>query len=87
MSSEQTGESLSSDDQFSSKVAHPWWALVALLIGVSMNIIDSTLVNVLLPDMVDDLGLNQTETQWVNTIYVLIFAALLITIGLSMSLM
>ncbi len=82
MTSEQAGESVASDDQFSSKVAHPWWALVALLIGVSMIIIDSSLVNVLLPDMVDDLGLNQTETQWVNTIYVLIFAALLITIGL-----
>jgi EmrB/QacA subfamily drug resistance transporter len=64
------------------KIAHPWWALVALLIGVSMIVIDGSLVNVLLPDMVDDLGLNSTETQWVNSIYSLLFASLLITIGL-----
>ena len=82
MSSEKPGESVASDDEPSSKVAHPWWALVALLIGTSMIIIDGSLVNVLLPDMVDDLGLNQTETQWVNSIYSLLFAALLITIGL-----
>ena len=64
------------------KVSHPWLALVALLIGVSMIIIDGSLVNVLLPDMVNDLDLNSTETQWVNSIYNLLFAALLITIGL-----
>lgn len=82
MSSEKSGESVAAEDEPSSKVAHPWWALVALLIGVSMIIIDGSLVNVLLPDMVDDLGLNATETQWVNSIYSLLFAALLITIGL-----
>ena len=82
MSSEKPGESVASVDEPSSKVAHPWWALVALLIGTSMIIIDGSLVNVLLPDMVDDLGLNATETQWVNSIYSLFFAALLITIGL-----
>lgn len=63
-------------------VRHPWWALVALLIGLSMIIIDGSVVNVLLPDMVDDLGLTQTQTQWVNSIYSLFFAALLITVGL-----
>ncbi len=63
-------------------VAHPWWALVSLLIGLSMIIIDGSVVNVLLPDMVDDLGLTQTDAQWVNSIYSLFFAALLITVGL-----
>ena len=58
-------------------VAHPWWALVSLLIGLSMIIIDGSVVNVLLPDMVDDLGLTQTDAQWVNSIYSLFFAALL----------
>ena len=62
-------------------VAHPWWALVSLLIGLSMIIIDGSIVNVLLPDMVEDLGLTQTDAQWVNSIYSLLFAALLITVG------
>ena len=82
MSSEQTSEFVASDEQSSAKVAHPWWALVALLIGVSMIIIDVSMIGVLLPDMIDALSLNQTETQWVNTIYTLILAAILITIGL-----
>ena len=61
---------------------HPWLALTALLVGMSMIIIDGSVVNVLLPDMVDDLGLNSTDVLWVNSIYSLIFASLLIPIGL-----
>lgn len=61
---------------------HPWWALTSLLIGLSIIIIDSSIVNVLLPDMVQDIGLTQTDAQWVNSIYSLVFASLLITIGL-----
>lgn len=62
--------------------AHKWWALSALLLGLSMIVIDGSVVNVLLPDMVDDLDLTQTGTQWVNSIYSLVFASLLITVGL-----
>ncbi len=61
---------------------HPWWALTALLIGLSMIVIDGSVVNVLLPEMVDDINLTQTVAQWVNSIYSLVFAALLITVGL-----
>jgi EmrB/QacA subfamily drug resistance transporter len=61
---------------------HPWLALSALLVGLSMIIIDGSVVNVLLPTMVDDLDLTQTDAQWVNSIYSLIFASLLITVGL-----
>ena len=64
------------------EVKRPWWALASLLIGLSMIIIDGSVVNVLLPDMVEDLGLTATEAQWVNSIYSLIFAALLVTVGL-----
>jgi len=62
--------------------AHPWLALTALLVGLSMIIIDGSVVNVLLPTMVDDLDLTQTDAQWVNSIYSLVFASLLITVGL-----
>ena len=82
MATEKSADSTQNEEPTSAKIAHPWWALVALLIGVSMIVIDGSLVNVLLPDMVEDLSLNATETQWVNSIYALIFAALLITIGL-----
>jgi len=56
--------------------------LAALLIGLSMIVIDGSLVNVLLPTMVEDIGLTQTGAQWVNSIYSLVFASLLITVGL-----
>lgn len=62
--------------------SHPWWALVSLLIGLSMIIIDGSVVNVLLPDMVDDLDLSSTDVLWVNSIYSLVFASLLIPVGL-----
>lgn len=65
-----------------SAVRHPWWALTSLLIGLSIIVIDGSVVNVLLPEMVQDLGLTQTDAQWVNSIYSLFFAALLITVGL-----
>lgn len=61
---------------------HPWWALMALLLGLSMIVIDGSLVNVLLPDMVRDLDLSSTDVLWVNSIYSLLFAALLIPVGL-----
>lgn len=61
---------------------HPWLALTALIVGVAMIVIDGSVVNVLLPDMVNDIGLTQTDAEWVNSIYSLIFAALLITVGL-----
>lgn len=60
----------------------PWWALIALLLGLSMIVIDGSLVNVLLPDMVRDLDLSSTDVLWVNSIYSLLFAALLIPVGL-----
>ncbi|MEI2730218.1 MAG: MFS transporter [Candidatus Nanopelagicales bacterium] len=52
------------------------------MLGLSMIIIDGSVVNVLLPTMVDDLDLTQTDAQWINSIYSLVFAALLITVGL-----
>lgn len=69
-------------DTATARPDHPWLALTALLVGLSMIIIDGSVVNVLLPTMVDDLDLTQTDAQWVNSIYSLIFASLLITVGL-----
>ncbi|MEZ5238697.1 MAG: hypothetical protein R2716_07020 [Microthrixaceae bacterium] len=46
------------------EVERPWAALTALLVGLSIIIIDGSVVNVLLPDMVDDIRLTQTDAQW-----------------------
>ncbi|MFM1918338.1 MAG: hypothetical protein RJB01_1853, partial [Actinomycetota bacterium] len=58
-----------------------WIALVFLALGVSMIILDATVVNVAIPTMVRDLGLTTTDAEWVNASYALAFASLLILFG------
>lgn len=58
-----------------------WGALLTIGFGTSLIIMDATIVNVALPVVIDDLSLNATEAQWMNAIYSLVFAALLITVG------
>lgn len=58
-----------------------WLALLALSLGISMIIVDVTIVNVAIPSIVRDLALDGPGAQWVVSIYPLVFAALLITFG------
>jgi EmrB/QacA subfamily drug resistance transporter len=58
-----------------------WIGLLFISIAVSLIIVDSTIVNVAIPSIVDDLGINSTQVQWVQTSYTLVFAALLIPFG------
>ena len=58
-----------------------WIALVFLALGVSMIILDATVVNVAIPTMITDLGLTTTDAEWVNASYALAFASLLILFG------
>ena len=58
-----------------------WLGLAMLSLGVSMIIVDATIVNVSIPAIISDLELQATQAEWVNTSYALVFAALLITLG------
>ena len=58
-----------------------WAALLTIGFGVSLVIMDATIVNVALPVVIEDLSLTATEAQWMNAVYSLVFAALLITVG------
>ncbi|APA98398.1 DHA2 family efflux MFS transporter permease subunit [Nocardia seriolae] len=58
-----------------------WIGLGVLAAGLSMIVVDGTIVGVALPVMVTDLGLNLTDAQWVNSAYSVVFAALLLTAG------
>ena len=60
---------------------HRWWALVAVALGVSLVIMDATVVNVALPVIIQDLHLDSTQAEWMNAIYSLVFASLLLTVG------
>jgi EmrB/QacA subfamily drug resistance transporter len=50
-------------------------------LGTAMIIMDATIVNVSLPSMIADLGLSSIDAEWVNAVYALTFAALLIIFG------
>lgn len=58
-----------------------WLGLVFISIAVSLIIVDSTIVNVAIPAIVEDLGITSTEVQWVQESYTLVFASLLLVFG------
>ena len=58
-----------------------WWGLSVLALGLSMIVLDGTIVGVALPRIIEDLQLTLTDAQWVNSLYAMVFAALLLTVG------
>jgi EmrB/QacA subfamily drug resistance transporter len=46
-----------------------------------MIVIDGTIVGVALPVIIADLKLNLSDAQWINAVYSVVFAALLLTMG------
>lgn len=58
-----------------------WVGLIFISIAVSLIIVDSTIVNVAVPSIVDELGITSTEVQWVQEAYTLVFASLLLLFG------
>ncbi|MEC9344471.1 MAG: MFS transporter, partial [Pseudomonadota bacterium] len=62
---------------------HPrrWAALVLLLSGGFMNIMDVTIVNVALPSLQDVFDANSSQIEWVAAAYILPFALFLLPFG------
>lgn len=58
-----------------------WLGLVAVSLAVALIIVDTTIVNVAIPSIVDELGINSAQVQWVQESYTLVFAALLLVFG------
>src|SRR4051794_21881096 len=58
-----------------------WIGLVFISIAVSLIIVDSTIVNVAVPSIIEELGISSTEVQWVQEAYTVVFAALLLLFG------
>ena len=49
-----------------------WVGLVFISLAVSLIIVDSTIVNVAVPSIVDELKITSTEVQWVQEAYTLV---------------
>lgn len=52
-----------------------------IALGVDMIIVDATIVNVAVPVIIRDLHISEVGAEWLNSMYSLVFAALLITFG------
>lgn len=63
-----------------------WMALVVFSIGLGLIVLDGTIVGVALPVIIGDLQLNITDVnitdaQWINSLYAVLLAALLLSTG------
>ncbi|MBU6146944.1 MAG: DHA2 family efflux MFS transporter permease subunit [Actinomycetales bacterium] len=58
-----------------------WTPMPFVALGLALIIVDSTIVNVAIPSIIRDLGITTTDAEWVNSIYALVFASLLLVTG------
>jgi EmrB/QacA subfamily drug resistance transporter len=58
-----------------------WYALIVLCMGTLMIVLDTTIVNVALPSIRDDLGFSPTSLAWVVNAYLLTFGGFLLLGG------
>jgi EmrB/QacA subfamily drug resistance transporter len=58
-----------------------WLILLTLALGLAIVIIDGTIVNVAIPSISKEFNATLQELEWVNSIYSLVFASLIITWG------
>ncbi len=58
-----------------------WMALIVLCLGDLMIVLDTTIVNVALPSIREDLGFSETSLAWVVNAYLLSFGGLLLLGG------
>ncbi len=58
-----------------------WWTLIAVAFALFMIMLDNTVVNVALPAIQRDLGIEVRELEWIVTGYALSFAVLMLSGG------
>ncbi|WP_346345551.1 MFS transporter [Streptomyces sp. SID5643] len=73
MSDNPTRSSLTNRDR--------WLGLLAVSLGVSLVVVDFTIVNVVMPPIIDDLEISAFDAQWIQESYAIVLAALLLVMG------
>jgi len=58
---------------------NPWLALLVLCMGFFMILLDTTIVNIAIPSIIDGLKASLDQILWVLNAYILVYAVLLIT--------
>jgi EmrB/QacA subfamily drug resistance transporter len=64
-----------------SRRSNPWVILVVLCAGFFMILLDTTIVNIAIPSIIDGLHATLDQILWVLNAYILVYAVLLITAG------
>lgn len=62
-------------------VVSPWLVLIVLTLGFFMILLDTTIVNVAIPSIIDGLHASLDQILWILNAYILTYAVLLITTG------
>jgi EmrB/QacA subfamily drug resistance transporter len=62
-------------------VTSPWIVLLVMTLGFFMILLDTTIVNVAIPSIIDSLHASLDQILWVLNGYILVYAVLLITSG------
>lgn len=62
-------------------VTNPWIILIVLALGFFMILLDTTIVNVAIPSIIDGLHASLDQILWILNAYILVYAVLLITAG------
>src|SRR3979490_1182391 len=60
---------------------NPWLILLVLCFGFFMILLDTTIVNIAIPSIIDGLRATLDQVLWVLNAYILVYAVLLITAG------
>ena len=61
--------------------SNPWVVLLVLCMGFFMILLDTTIVNIAIPSIIDALQASLDQILWVLNAYILVYAVLLITAG------
>jgi EmrB/QacA subfamily drug resistance transporter len=61
--------------------SNPWLVLLVLCLGFFMILLDTTIVNIAIPSIIDDLKAPLDQIVWVLNAYILVYAVLLIVAG------
>ncbi|HOJ23382.1 MAG TPA: MFS transporter, partial [Armatimonadota bacterium] len=64
-----------------SRLDYKWKALIAVAIGTFMSTLDSSIVNLAMPTLGHEFGVEITTVEWVAMAYMLALAGLLISMG------
>ncbi len=60
---------------------HRWWILVAVGLFTFMSTLDGSIVNIALPIISDDLGVNMNQAEWVVSVYLMAICVFLLFFG------